>query len=340
MRVATLAAACGLLLPLTATAQAPAAPLFASHEPLTIRLEADFDEIRGDRDQDSEERDGRAWIEAGGLPAAGIGVEIRTRGLFRLQRSTCSFPPLRLDFPRSQLAGTVLEGQDKLKLVTHCRDGDRYEQNVLEEYLIYRLYNLLTDLCFRVRLARITYVDVNEPEDAIERWGFLIEDEDALADRLGGELLDSGSVHPTQVRGRVAGPIAVFQYMIGNTDWSMYEVHNVKVIQTADGVVPVPYDFDWAGLVNARYARPAPQLGTRSVRQRVYRGLCRPDVDFAGIFERLNDLRPDLVALVETQVGLSEDGKKDFVEYLDDFYETINDPDKADRDIIGACRRV
>ena len=63
--------------------------------------------------------------------------------------------------------------------------------------------------------------------------------------------------------------MSVFQYMVGNTDWSMVRFHNVEVSRTPRGVyVPVPYDFDWTGLVSTRYARPNEGLGIRSVRQR------------------------------------------------------------------------
>jgi hypothetical protein len=318
----------------TLAAPPPAAPLFSSDEPLAFRIDADFRQLRRDRDQESEERPGTVTLaDAPPLP-----VQVRTRGNFRLRNSTCRFPPLRLNFPKKALAGTVLDGEDKLKLVTHCRDSDNFEQNVLEEYLAYRIYNLVTDSSFRVRLARVTYVDAAGEEDTVERWGFLIEDDDALAERLGGTVLEAEQVHPARFTGASIGPLELFQYLIGNTDFSVFGGHNVVVVQSESGLIPVAYDFDWSGLVNASYARPDPRLGTRSVRERVFRGMCRPDADYAGLFERFQALRPDVEALVRGQPGLEPDAQKDILEYVAGFYETLASERWRDRQIVGACR--
>ena len=159
--------------------------LFSSNEPVEFVLEANWDELDGDRDQESEERPGQVhWTSPSGEEIT-IPIEVKTRGNFRLRKSTCSSPPLRLDFPGTGTEGTLFHGQDKIKLVSHCRNRDNFEQNLLEEYLAYRIYNLLTDISFRVRLARITYVDSMGNADPVTRMAFLIEDEDAMADRLG-----------------------------------------------------------------------------------------------------------------------------------------------------------
>lgn len=329
----------------TAAQEVPAgvAPLFREAEPLTLHIEADFRSLRDDRGDRREEREGRVTvIEADGSETT-LSLKLRTRGNFRLDRSTCAFPPLRLNLPTSQAAGTVFEGQDRLKLVTHCRDRDEFEQNTLQEYLIYRFYNLLTPLSFQVRLARITYVDSTGRDDTRERWGFLIESEDALAVRLEGTVVadDGQMVHPARMRGEDTGRVTLFQYLVGNTDFSMYYGHNVVGVETdVSRVIPIPYDFDFAGLVDARYAKPAPELGTRSVRERVYRGVCRPDVDYPSHYALLLDHREAMHALVDAQVGLADDERGDMLEYLGEAWRTLEDPDRARRRIEGSCRRV
>jgi hypothetical protein len=337
-----------LLTPLGGAAQGSspsgvASPLFADHEPLRLRIEADLRGLRGDRGSNPQEREGRLVVVAHDGSETPLPLKIRTRGNFRLKRGTCEFPPLRVNVPRGKVEGSVFEGQDKLKLVTHCRDRGAFEENTLEEYLIYRLYNVMTPASFRVRLARITYVDAEGREDPLERWGFLIESESALAERLGGTLtgLDGELVHPARMWGEDTGRVTLFNYLVGNTDFSMYYGHNVVAVEIGQSrVVPVPYDFDWSGLVNARYAKPAPEIGTRSVRQRVFRGVCRPDVDYLGHYQTLLGHREEMAALVQTQVGLSEAARQDALNYLNEAWSVFQDPDEARKKIERHCRQV
>jgi hypothetical protein len=334
----------GILFPPPLLGQGTAeAPLFASADPVEILLEADFDALADDRDQDEEERDGRAVVTAPDGSSFEVDVEIRTRGNFRLQRSTCRHPPLRLDFPRSRVEGTVLHGEDKLKLVAACRDGHDWEQRVLKEYLVYRLFNRITDRSFRVRLARLTWRQSGEPAPGRTGWGFLIEDEDRLATRLDGEILEveeGEQLHPARIVGENTGPVVLFQYMVGNSDFSLYGGHNVKLVQLSNRIIPVPYDFDWTGLVNAPYARPDPSLGIRTVRQRVFRGLCRPDVDFEGLYARFREERPAMETLVQRQIGLDPIERDDVLEYLDEFWRVLDDEGARRRQIEEACRGV
>ena len=338
----TVAAVC---VPISASAAQEAgqtAPLFADTEPLILRIEADFDQLKDDRDEENEERDGSLIIIGADGTEAPFPLEIRTRGRFRLQSRTCRFPPLRLDVPRSQMDGTAFENQDKLKLVTHCRDSERYEQNTIKEYLVYRIYNLITDLSFGARLARITYVDTSGEDDPIERWGFVIEAEEALGERLGGEVMEEGiQVHPARVSLEDEMRLTLFQYMVGNTDFSIYGQHNVVPVQSPEGdVTPVPYDFDWTGLVNAPYARPDPSLRTRNVRQRVFRGLCRPGMDYAGAYASFLALRDDITALIQGEAALTDDEREKVLDYLEEFWEIVEDPDDARNKIERNCRSL
>ena len=176
-------------------------PLFETDSPLIFTLEADFKKLRDDRSQESVERPGRVYLR-GEEGEVSFPVQVRTRGRFRLNRHNCSFPPIRLNFPADSLRGSVLDGLDKVKLVTHCQDKDSYEQNVLEEYLAYRIYGLLTEVGFRVQLALITYRDVSEAQDQWSRLAFFIESEDELAERLGGQMVEAERANPGDFRSR------------------------------------------------------------------------------------------------------------------------------------------
>jgi hypothetical protein len=321
---------------------APAAtPLFASHEPLQIRFEAAFAELRRDTGDDPEERESMMYVL--GDEEVAIPVRLRTRGNFRLRSGACQFPPLRLHFRNRQTRGTIMEGQDRLKLVTFCRDRDNYEQNTLKEYLAYRIHNLLTDESFQVRLASITYLDVAGRDSPVERWGFVIEANEELAARLGGEVWEPEEdvVNPGRIPTPSAISVALFQYFIGNTDFSIYARHNMVLVDSSDrGVVAVPYDFDWSGLVSAPYATPDASLGTRTVRDRLYRELCRPGVDFQAYFAHYQSKRAEIEALIRDQVGLSENTVRDMLRYIGEFYDTIGDERRARDRIVNACRPV
>jgi hypothetical protein len=313
--------------------------IFESEEPLVFTIEADFEQLRHDREEESEDRKGRVILSTRGGDVS-FPIQLKTRGNFRLQAHICPFPPLRLEFPPDSVGGTALEGQDKLKLVTHCRDWDSYEQNVLEEYLAYRIYGLLTDISFRVQLALITYRDTSGERGPISRVGFLIEDEDHLAHRLGGEMLEVPAANPEDFDPEQAGLMYLFQFMIGNTDWSLVRFHNMKLIRIGWDYLPIPYDFDFSGFVDAPYAGPNPALAQRisSVRERLFWGICSDRIDYTSLFSRFNELHSSILDLIRSQPGLEEKNVRLAVDYIEGFYRIINDGGRADRMILGACR--
>jgi hypothetical protein len=313
--------------------------LFASHEVLEFTIETDVDRLRRDRDEDAEQMPGSVLVQLPDGNVEVLPVKVRTRGHFRLDPNACWFPPIRLNFRTRDLGGTTFQGQDKLKLVTHCQQRREFEQNVIEEYLVYRLYNLLTEISFRVRLVRVTYIDINGGDDNITRFGVVIEADDMLAERLGGDILEMQSLRPAIFDAEQAALLSVFQYMVGNTDWSMVVFHNVEVLRRGDGSqLPIPYDFDWTGVVDAQYARPDPQFRTGSVRQRVFRGFCRPTIAFDAVFDRFRNIEQEAYQLIRDQEGLSERNKGKLIAYLEEFYEVIDDPGKARDRIVEACR--
>jgi hypothetical protein len=334
----------GLLLFLaagSAEAQAgkDAKPLFTSNVPLRITLTADFDEIRDNRD-DTIPHPASLVYSAGDSVVGPIEIKLWVRGNYRRQKSVCSFPPLRLDFDKDDDNLAEFDGQNRIKMVVNCRDNDDYEQYVLKEYIAYRLLNLLTDESFRVRLVQATYQDASGKRDPETRWSFLLEDDDDLAERLGAEVLDIPQIDPFVVDASRAVRMAIFQYMIGNTDESPLALHNVVAMQVS-GILEfrfVPYDFDWSGLVSARYARPDQRLNISNVRQRIYRGYCRPEADYAAMFARFVEMRPAAEAMIREVPGLDEGEAKRVLSYLDEFYRVISNPGRADREIVRNCR--
>jgi hypothetical protein len=321
-------------------------PLFQSQEPLRMTLRTDIKWLRDERNDSVEVEGTLTFIDVDGSEVVKP-VDTRARGNFRRDKKNCNFPPLRLDFPTGQMEGTVFEGQDKVKLVTPCRDNsDDYQRYIFNEYLAYRVLNTLTEVSFRVRLVEITYEDVNEDYDTRTKFGFLIEDEDDMAARNRAVLEDVTQFHPMRTLPEYSVLAAMFNYMIGNTDWSPVYFHNVKLIRTEEAqFMTVPYDFDSSGIVNARYATVDPSLHDkiRRVRQRLYRGFCREELThalatapFAAARDDINSLFTDFAAIGHEQY--EPDDAEDRIEWFEDFFRVVDEEDRFEREILRECR--
>ena len=211
--------------------------------------------------------------------------------------------------------------QEKLKLVTHCQ-GDQY---VIREWLVYKIYNLLTEKSFRARLVKVDYIDSAAKLKVDSHYGILLEDENQMAARNGAVILKRQLV-PQAMNHEEYVRMTVFEYLIGNTDWSIPYLHNIKVISPDSTKQPytVPYDFDHAGIVNAPYALPAEQLGINSVRVRMYRGYCMPYTDFDETVNFFNGLKEKIYQVYTGCSLLSPKSIKEATNYLDEFYAVLN----------------
>ena len=342
----TLLATMALAIALPASAQQVGpALLFASDEAIELTLTADFSLLKDDR-RASPQRPATVTVTTEAGEDVTIEAQLRTRGRFRLEKRNCTFPQLRLNLKKKQTEGTEFEGQDKLKIVSPCRPNrDSYEQLVLNEYLVYRAFSMVTPTSFDVRLARITYVDESGADDPFTRLAFFIEDDDALAARVGmgsevfdipeGKNLPHGIFEPV-----TSQTMAIFQYMIGNTDWSDVAGHNTEVLDVGGIVLPVPYDFDFSGIVDAPYATPDPTLGIKRVQDRMYRGWCRSNLDPEPILERFRAAETDIMALYRDFPYLEDGERNRSVRYLEAFFEDIATAQRADRQFLRHCRQV
>ncbi len=320
------------------------APLFQSDDPLEMTLRTDIAVIRDERN-DSVEVDGTATFTDLDGTEATRPVKVRARGNFRRDKSVCNFPPLRLNFPRGDMDGTVFEGQNHLKLVTPCRDNsDDYQRYVFDEYLAYRVLNLLTPASYRVRLVHINYEDVNGDYGPKTKYGFLIESDDQMAERNHGTFLEVPQMHPIMADAEQADITAMFNYMIGNLDWSDAFFHNAGVIETEDGRhLTVPYDFDFSGVVNARYASVPEKLKDRvtRVRNRLFWGFCRPELTQSAMSMAFNLKRDQIEQLYRSFPYYQKpDQAKDALDYYEDFWKVIDDPSKFEREIVKKCREM
>jgi len=270
-----------------------------------------------------------------------LSVNIRTRG--RWQSANCTFPALFVFFNPDQTKGTVFEGEKMLPLTTHCKHNyQRYERYALVEYIAYRLYQLLTDYSLRSRLLHVTYVNPKGGQ-SIKRYGFFTEHFDRLAARTDRTFHSEEQIDLYKTIPEEMATLALFQFMIGNLDWSAYESHNVAYFRDLNGLtIPVPYDFDYSGLVNAEYAGPPKMLQEslhlKSTRQRRYRGFCWPGIDWSELFMTFQRVRSDVFLEVASTPGLSKAERNDVKNYLESFYKIIDSEQKRRKLIIESCR--
>jgi hypothetical protein len=314
-----------------------AARIFTADEPVTFTLTANIGRLRHDKSQDAPWRAATiSYADSAGAQVE-LPLKVKTRGIWRLKY--CDFPPLRLDFVKTSVKHTLFSKLDKPKLVTHCRDNEDYEQYLLQEMQLYRVYNLLTPFSHRIRLARVAYADSGTGKVVATRYAFLEEEPEAVAHRVGGMLVRQKGAGAGDLEPNGAAIFALFQYLIGNTDWSVTGLHNVELINTDSAHVPIAYDFDFAGAVNARYATVDPSLPIHRVRDRLYRGYCLPNGVYGPTFELFKARRDSIYALYRDPIGhlLAGDRAKETLEYFDEFYKTIEDQREAKREIINKC---
>jgi len=307
----------------SAAAQTAPGTFFQSDSVLAITLRTDLRTLLRDRDTANSEWRAATLTYAGPDSALTIPLRVRTRGLYRL--TNCGFPPIRLRFSQNEVRGTPWQDLRRPKLVTHCENRDEYEQNLLQEYAIYRVFRLFTPLGFGARLLRVTYEDSAGRGRPVTRYGIVTEDPERLAERLGGTLLDSAGIRIFRLQQSNAVMLSVFQYFIANTDWAIAFLHNIALVRMADGLYGVPFDFDWTGVIDARYARPNPVARISSVRVRLYRGLCLPQDRFEPVLARFEALRDTIAAVYRAVPGLEPRVVERTLRYYDEFYRDIVD---------------
>ena len=305
----------------------PPTPLFASDAPIHITIQGPMSNLASNR---------KEVPRPGTLSVPGEGsypVTLTPRGITRLQGDVCQFPPLRVEFTRPPPAGSLFQGQRKLKLVAHCKRSEDFQQKVLLEYSAYRLYSLMTPQSFRARLANIDYVD-ESGKPYVSRIGFFIEDFSDVAKRNGMTVAHMGSLVPLQqIDPRSGARMAIFEYMISNYDWSMRAgpqgtecCHNSRLMSAGPGslLTTVPYDFDFSGLVDAPYAGPPEGIPIRTLRDRNYRGYCVHTNEARAAAAEFSARRGELIGVLGTIPGMTDRTRQNATNYLGGFFQDLD----------------
>ncbi len=327
-------------------------PLFTDTTTLQIVIEGPLHTlVRNAADSTDAYRATLTLVGEGAGAAQSFPIDLSARGLTRRKGDVCRFPPLRVNFDRSEqpLDDTVFERQNKLKLVTHCQSSGSYAQYYAREYVAYRLYNEITPVSFRVRPLEVTYRDTEGRRREETRFGFFIEDVGDAAKRNGFKKFDDvNEIAYAQLHPEHATLGALYQFMIGNLDWDFSAgpygddcCHNARLVgdkAATDDLRPMPYDFDYSGIVDASYAVPPPSINVRDVTVRRYRGLCRHNAELPAARARYQAARAAVFAVIDGDPVLDNRSRGKVRRYVEGFYKVLDDDRRFERDIVGACR--
>jgi hypothetical protein len=314
-------------------------PLFFDDErPVEISLVSNFRGLQKERKR-GVFQEATVTLKLPDKESVTEGIQLAARGEFR--RENCVMPSIMLNFKNP--TAPRLSNLKKVKLVSPCSPDNHSEQLVFIEYLIYKMYSLFTDMSFKVRLAKVEFRDANNKFKPYSQYGFLIEDVDDMAKRNECREVD-GAMYLTEYTNREQMTlVALFQYMVGNTDWSVPNYHNVKLIRLRKDSTSlpfvVPYDFDYTGLVNAEYAIPHESLGIQTVTERLYRGFPRTLDELERTTEVFKVRKAAVYDLVRNFSYVKERQRSIMLKYLDSFYQNIESRRNIEYYFINGARK-
>lgn len=304
--------------------------LFSAEEPLELTLKFDVDAFRESRYLDVY-HDSEMTMVVNDDDQRSHPVQIKARKSIR--REFCALPPMWVKMQQDAFP---------VSLVLPCKDADRYEPYVLREYLAYKLYNIITPLSYRVRLVKLSIIDTGKGNEVTGGWAFLQEPDELMARRLNSMMIEDDKLSMRTVNPEVMNSLSMFQYMIGNTDYSVTGRHNLKIMTSKEygptGFIPIPYEFDYSGLVNADYAIPSQALGTKSVRERYYLGLCHTEEVYKATMQELAKYELEIKAYIKDFEYLDNEEKDDMMDYLDTYFKASGESGFIDQNIALTCR--
>lgn len=318
--------------------KSPNPPLYRSETPLELTFTTNIRQLKRDR------TDGTPWRAASMTYKDSTGTTVtvpmraRTRGIWRLKH--CDFPPVRLKVADKDGRKTLFANVEEPKLVTYCRNTDQYDTWILQELQLYRAYRVLTDASHKVRLVKMSYADSATGKVEAVRWSFFIEDPAQVAQRLGGGIVKAKGASAEDLDPAASALAFTFQYFAANTDFSFYGLHNGEILMLADGRnIPIAYDFDFAGAINASYATVDPKLPIKSVRERLFRGYCAHSDAYPVAWEWFRSKRATIDALYTDPIGklLPSSVAQSTLRYFNDFWQDIRTTEQGKRRLLNDC---
>lgn len=314
-------------------------PLFQEQQALQLKLTSSIKDIKK-KTNDSTYLPAHLYVRNASGAWDSIAIEVRARGIFR--RKNCYFAPIRIKVKKEAAKGTILEGNKSLKLVMPCENSGDKNELVMKEFTAYKMYEKISPYHFKTRLANLTFIEQDGKKSKThELVTFLIEDDDLVAKRFNAKIMENLNLHPLRLSDTSAVKHDLFQYMIGNLDWSTTFLHNSKImLQPTNRYIPLAYDFDMSGYVNPPYGVANQELGQEDIRDRIYRGFCRQEPVVQATRQHYLKVEPDVMAALASY-------EKDFPprtystmkQYVEGFYAILKNDNDFKKKIVEGCRR-
>ncbi len=313
--------------------------LFGADQYLKLTLVSDFDQFSEER---YEEKYQKAMLTTRVSDSLEVRLNVRIRARGKSRRRLCELPPIKLNLKKSDIIHENFKSLEKLKLVSPCKKGSEYENVILKEYLVYRLFNVLTPTSFQVRLIEMTLQNTGKKDWSRKSFGFVIEEGESVGKRLDMEYLNKFSLYPKSVNQEYYAMLALFQYMIGNPDWSILGAQNIKTFRQKDekpeNTFTIPYDFDAASIVDAPYATP-PATGKIQVLDRPFLASCLSIEQCQSAFTYLTSKREELESTISEFPYLGKGQKKQMLNYLKTFFSQLDTPRTWDKIQMPPCQQ-
>ncbi|MDZ4716625.1 MAG: hypothetical protein SH819_14260 [Cytophagales bacterium] len=315
-------------------------PLFQDQQPLSLKITTSLKDIKK-KTNDSTYLPAHLYLKNASGGWDSIKIDIRARGIFR--RKNCYFAPIRIKVSKEHAKGTILEGNKNLKLVMPCQNNNSKNELVVKEFICYKMFEKLSPYYFSTRMVNLDFTedDGKKPKNH-QLTAFLIEDDDLVAKRHHAKVMENMNLHPLRLNDTTAIKHDLFQYMIGNTDWSTTFLHNSKVMfQEPNKYIPLAYDFDMTGFVDPPYGQANAQLGLTSLRERLYRGFCRANEG------PIQAVRKQFLAAEPEVIQVMAKFEKDFQprdygnmkKYVEEFFAILKSDSDFKEKIIDGCRK-
>lgn len=269
-------------------------------------------------------------------------IKMRARGNFR--RSKCYYKPLKVKIKKSEYKNTLFDKNKSLKVVLPCLKGKSKNDNIIIEYMAYKIYEIISPYHFKTRLLEVDYTEIKRKKTYRHQLkGIVIEDVKKVAKRHDGNVY-KGQIHPLNLDNLTATRVALFQFMISNTDYSSGYQHNGKIIFVDKKLIPIPFDFDMSGLVDTSYSMVSivqyEELTITDVTQRLYRGFKRDKKylyqgrkEFIAkkeeVFELINSLEP----FFENPIKFTQAKK-----FISEFYIILYNDERFKKEIVDIAR--
>jgi hypothetical protein len=313
--------------------------LFSAEEPLHITLRFDVKTFKKTKSQDVY-LDAEMTQVLGDNSLVSKSIQVKAGGTMR--RTFCHMPPIWLNMGQAGIEADSHQENLRMNMVLPCKDADPYEPYVLKEYMAYKIYNLITPLSYRVRLVKLTIIDTGKGDEVTEEWAFIQEPDGLLTHRLDAKLIQSENLSMNVMNPEQMSSLSMFQYMIGNADYSVTGRYNLAILSLnspgPSGFLPIPYDFDYSGLVNTLYAVPSESLGTTSVQERYYLGLCHEKEVHEKAIMELEESGEKIMKFVKDFKYLDNPEKLEMIEYLNSYFKESRESGFIDSKINSTCR--